>query len=199
MNKRILLAGILGGVALFFWEFAAHMGLPLGEAGMSALPNEAAVTASFKEVKADGLYFFPGGGYRSDMTSAEKQQAMEKAQAMMASGSPGGLLLLHPGGMKGMTGGQLGTQFAADVVSMLLAAFVVAQLGAVSFGARLLVTILLAALPALRSHIPLWNWYGFPGAYTSAQITIDVVGFAIGGAIVAKLTQSRSRTMAAAS
>ena len=93
----------------------------------------------------------------------------------------------------------MGTQFAADVASMLLAAFVIAQMGAASFGARFLVAILLALLPALRSHIPLWNWYGFPVTYTSAQITIDVVGFAIGGAIVAKMAQSRSRTMAAAS
>jgi hypothetical protein len=99
--------------------------------------------------------------------------------------------------MVGMTGGQLGTQFAADVVSMLLAAFVIAQMGSASFGSRFVVAVLLSLLPALRSHIPLWNWYGFPGVYTSAQITIDVVGFAIGGAIVAKLIQSRSGTMAA--
>jgi len=199
MSKRILLAGILAGVGLFFWEFAAHMALPLGEAGMSVLPNEAAVLPVLKEVKQDGLYFYPGGGWRSDMTSSEKQQAMEKAQALMASGTPGGLLLVHPGGMVGMTGGQLGTQFGADVVSMVLAAFVVAQMGAASFGGRFCVAILLALLPALRSHIPLWNWYGFPGTYTAAQITIDVVGFAIGGAIVAKMAQRRSKTMAAAS
>ena len=88
MSKRILLAGILAGVALFFWEFAAHMALPLGEAGMSVLPNEAAVLAAFKEVKQDGLYFFPGGGWRSDMTSAEKQQAMEKSHGHDGLGQP---------------------------------------------------------------------------------------------------------------
>ena len=197
MTKRILVAGILGGLALFVWEFVAHMALPLGEAGMSALPNEAAALATFKDVKQDGLYFFPGGGYRSDMTSAEKQQAMEKAAAMMAAGSPGGLLVLHPNGMRGMTPGQLGTQFAADVCSMLLAAFVVAQIGASSFGSRLVVTILLSLIPALRSHIPLWNWYGFPATYTMAQITMDVVGFAVGGAIVAKMVQVRARAAAA--
>jgi len=198
MTKRILLAGILGGLVLFVWEFVAHMMLPLGEAGMKGLTNETAVIAALKEqVKEDGLYFFPAGGWSSDMTADQKRQAMEKAQAMMANG-PGGLLLIHPNGMVGMTGGQLGTQCAGDIASMLLAAFVVAQVGAAAFGSRFLIAMLLSLLPAFRSHIPLWNWYAFPGTYTAAQITIDVVGFAAGGAIVAKMVQSRSRTMAAA-
>jgi hypothetical protein len=33
MTKNILLAGLLGGLALFAWESVAHMALPLGEAG----------------------------------------------------------------------------------------------------------------------------------------------------------------------
>ena len=40
MLKRILLAGVLGGIALFVWEGIAHEVLPLGEAGVKALPNE---------------------------------------------------------------------------------------------------------------------------------------------------------------
>jgi len=95
MTKRILLAGILGGLVLFVWEFVAHMMLPLGEAGIKGLTNETAVIAALKEqVKEDGLYFFPAGGWSSDMTADQKRQAMEKAQAMMANG-PGGLLLIH--------------------------------------------------------------------------------------------------------
>jgi hypothetical protein len=34
MAKKILLAGILGGLALFAWESLAHMVLPLGDAGI---------------------------------------------------------------------------------------------------------------------------------------------------------------------
>ena len=37
MSKKILLAGILGGLALFAWESVAHMALPLGEAGITDL------------------------------------------------------------------------------------------------------------------------------------------------------------------
>jgi hypothetical protein len=39
-ETRILLAGILGGIARFAWTSIAHMALPLGEAGIAEIPNE---------------------------------------------------------------------------------------------------------------------------------------------------------------
>jgi hypothetical protein len=36
---KILLAGILGAIAMFFWTAIAHMALPLGEAGVTEIPN----------------------------------------------------------------------------------------------------------------------------------------------------------------
>src|SRR5690242_8940730 len=113
MNKRILLAGLLGGLALFVWEFVAHMALPLGEAGVKALANEKAVIAYLKEnVKEEGFYFFPAPEDRPGMTAQEKQQAMAKAAASMAGG-PVGIMVIHPNGAPALTPGQLGTQFLA--------------------------------------------------------------------------------------
>jgi hypothetical protein len=40
---RSLLAGIVGGIAMFIWTSIAHMALPLGEAGINEIPNESAV------------------------------------------------------------------------------------------------------------------------------------------------------------
>lgn len=39
MGKRILLAGILGGIAMFAWSTIAHMVLPLGMTGFSEIPR----------------------------------------------------------------------------------------------------------------------------------------------------------------
>jgi hypothetical protein len=36
MTKRIILASVLGGIAMFIWTSTAHMVSPLGEAGISA-------------------------------------------------------------------------------------------------------------------------------------------------------------------
>ena len=47
--RRIVLGGILAGLALFLWESIAHMMLPLGEMGFKVMPNEPAFAAVLKE------------------------------------------------------------------------------------------------------------------------------------------------------
>jgi len=51
MVKRILLAGLVAGIALYVWESLAHMVLPLGELGVRGLGNEAAIIAAVKNFK----------------------------------------------------------------------------------------------------------------------------------------------------
>ena len=46
--KRIFLAGLLGGIAMFIWTSIAHMALPLGEAGIREIPNEAALLSAMR-------------------------------------------------------------------------------------------------------------------------------------------------------
>src|SRR5690242_18413345 len=46
MTMRVLIAGILGGVAMYIWSTIAHVALPLGQTGFSQMPNEAAVLAA---------------------------------------------------------------------------------------------------------------------------------------------------------
>lgn len=39
MTRRILLAGVLGGLAMFLWASVAHMVLGLGSLGIQDIPN----------------------------------------------------------------------------------------------------------------------------------------------------------------
>ena len=58
---KILLTGILGGIVMFIWTSVAHMALPLGEAGVREIPNEAAILSVVQSNIGDqtGLYIFP--------------------------------------------------------------------------------------------------------------------------------------------
>jgi hypothetical protein len=47
-RMRVLLAGILGGIVMFTWTSIAHMALPLGEAGLTEIPNESAVLSAMQ-------------------------------------------------------------------------------------------------------------------------------------------------------
>ena len=170
MTKRILLAALLGGIALFLWEFVAHMISGLGEAGVRGLDNEAAVMDALKQnIKTPGFYLFPAPQYKPGMTAEERRQCMREMQVKWSTGLSG-LMVVHPEGQPSLTGGQLMTQFGADLVVMLLAAVLLAQVGAAGFGARLLFVTSLAVVPILRSELPYWNWYGFPGVYLALSL-----------------------------
>ena len=58
---RILLAGVLGGIAMFVWTSIAHMALPLGGAGMGEIPNESVVFGAMQSSMGEktSLYIFP--------------------------------------------------------------------------------------------------------------------------------------------
>ena len=79
--SRILLAALLGGLALFVWESVAHMALPLGEAGVRGLgEHETPMLAAFKDhVKEPGFYYFPAPEDRPGLTRDQKGKAVEAA------------------------------------------------------------------------------------------------------------------------
>jgi hypothetical protein len=47
MAKRIVLAAVLAGMALFAWQWISHMVVGLGEVGIREIPNEDAALAAF--------------------------------------------------------------------------------------------------------------------------------------------------------
>ena len=67
---RILLAGVLGGIAMFVWTSIAHMALPLREAGINEIPNESVVLNAMQSSIGDktGLYIFPALGVGKNAT-----------------------------------------------------------------------------------------------------------------------------------
>jgi hypothetical protein len=93
---KILLAGILGGVAMFIWTSIAHMFLPLGEAGIREIPNESTVLSAMQSNIGEetGLYIFPGPGVGKNATREEKNEAMKHMGEKMAA-NPSGILMYH--------------------------------------------------------------------------------------------------------
>jgi hypothetical protein len=185
--KRILLGGILGGIAFFIWEGLAHEVLPLGEAGLKGLSNEPAVLVALKEnVKEPGFYIFPWMVQAPGLT---KDQAMQKTMEKSKAG-PAGIMIVHPEGIDFSMGSLLGTQCALDIVVMLLAAALVSWAGVLKgFGGRVMFVTLLGLFPTLSVDLPFWNWYRFPSAFTAAQFFEHLVGYFIGGLVVAAIVK----------
>ncbi len=192
MAKRVLLAGVLGAIAMFIWSFVAHMVLPLGYTGVREIPNEAVVLGAMQSSigQTSGLYLFPGLGAGPNPTSAQRNAAMKNYEPKLAA-NPSGLLIYHPPGAKGITGGKLGTEFLTEFVEALLAVVLLAQTRIGSFAGKAGFITLVGIVAAITANIPYWNWYGFPGNYTAAYMTTQIVGYLAAGLVAAAVVKNR--------
>src|SRR5438067_7336694 len=128
MMMRILLAGLLGAIAMFIWQFLAHMVLPLGEMGVSEIPNESAVTGAMINNIGNrpGFYFFPGSGLGAEASKADRQKAME-AMAKDYETKATGILVYRPPGDRSFSFPKwLMREFLFQLVQALLAAWLLA-------------------------------------------------------------------------
>lgn len=193
MTTRVLLAGIFGGVVLFFWNFVAHdLITPLGEMGIRFMQNEDAVTSTLQTNLGDtgGFYYFPTGGLRPGASGEQKRDAMKKAEEQMASGASG-VLIYRPKRVFNFPK-RLGIQFATDLAEAFLAVFLLAQTGIRGFGGKVGFVFTAGILAAITTNVPYANWYGFPKDFTLAQMIIQTVGFLLVGILAALVFPKRS-------
>jgi hypothetical protein len=188
--RRILLAGLAGGVAMFVWASVAHMALPLGSTGVSQIEaNEQPVLAQMQQTlgRKSGMYLFP---------AMDKGGSMQDYERKLAA-SPSGLLIYHPPGQPGMTAGQLLTEFLTELAQALLAAFLLAQTRLHGYGSRVAFVAAAGVLASLATNVSYWNWYGFPAAYTVAYMIIEIGGFLAAGLAIAALSKPQAAAAAA--
>lgn len=179
--KKIVLAAFAGGLVLFVWGAVSHMATPLGEMGLSNLPNEEPVlNALGASIPEPGLYFYPGFDMKN-ATDEERAAWEEKIKT-----GPSGLLLYRPSGGEAMSPRQLGSEVLSNVFAAWIAAIVVAMISA-PFGRRVLIVGLLGLFAWLSISASHWIWYGFPTAFVGAELVDQVVGWLLAGLVIAKI------------
>jgi hypothetical protein len=192
---KILLAGILGAVAMFIWTSIAHMALPLGEAGISEIPNEQAVLATMQTNIAEksGLYFFPGLGVGPNATREEKNEAMKQEAAKMASGPSG--ILIYNYARPFAFGKALTIEFITELVEAILVVFLLAQTTITSFFGRVGFVLVAGILAAIATNVSYANWYGFPCLYTASHMFTQIIGFLCVGIVAAFVLPKRGPSL----
>ena len=190
--KRVLLAAIVGGIAMFIWSWLAHDVLPLGEAGIKNLPNESGAMSALQTATGDkrGLYMF-GAGLSENPTAEEKSKAMKEMNERFAK-SPSGLLMYYPAGRQMNIGQLLGVEFATEFLQALLVLFLLSQTVLTGFGGKFGFVFVAGILAAIATNISYWNWYGFPKHYIGAYMLIQIIGFAVVGLVAAPLVRTKS-------
>lgn len=176
---RIIGAGIVGGIVMFCWGAAAHMGLQTDLLFMRSLPAESPLTAEMKSTfRERGFYFFPG------MNEQDKSEAAMKAWEEKLKAGPRGVVIFDPTGSEVMGMGQLGTEFASNIAAALLLAIALAHIQA-SWAKRAFLAGLLGVFAVLSIDASYWNWYRFPDGFVIASLIEQGVGWLLAGAAIA--------------
>jgi len=186
-GTRILLAGLLGAIAMFAWTFVAHTLLPLGEAGVKNTANDEGLLTELKSTvkNKEGLYIYPTMGLAPDATHAEQSAAMEK-YAQKLEKNPSGFFIFHPAGSRPMNMGKFLTiEFITELCEAILAVWLLAQTRIVTFGGRIGFVIAAGIMAAIATNVSYWNWWGFPTVYTVSYMFIELVGFFLVGIVAA--------------
>ena len=172
--RRILIAGVLAGLAMFAWEFVAHTFLGFGEMGLSSLPNDGAVRAALAAQlgNADGLFFYP---------------TIQMGET--PSPGPWGLLLYHPAWS--FSWAVLGWEALVEIVMGLGLAVLVALAAPATFARRMAIAALAGVAAAVAVSPSYSLWFGFPWAYTAAQMIVAFGDYLVGGAVIAWLLGRR--------
>jgi hypothetical protein len=182
-KMRIILAGLLGAIAMYAWTSIAHMATPLASTGISRMSDEQPVLDAMKKgVGAkSGFYFFP-------WVDPNDPQMMEKEGALMKT-NPSGFMIYHPPGASTDMTPMLVKEFLKEFVQSVIAAFLVSLTVLTGYLARAGFVALIGVFAALGADTSYWIWYGFPLNYTLATITIELVGAVAAGLVIAAIVK----------
>lgn len=188
---RVILAALIGGVAIFCWGAAVHM-LPSHEmTGIKSLPSDRVLLPQMKQLIPDpGFYFFPGMD-ETDTSEQAQKEWMERLQQ-----GPTGILVFRPEGGEAMSMAQLGREYGSNTISALIIAIVLSQVRG-GRAKRGMIGGLLGVLAWMMVDVSYWNWYGFPDAMMLASLVEQGGGGLLGGLGIA-LVLGRDRAMAVA-
>ena len=185
MAKRMLLAGILGGIALFVWGGLSHTVLGLGERGVQQLAQPGVTDAMKASIPQAGFYFFPPADSSGKIRPEDTNGAW-------------GMLIYHPSGATSGMGRQLTIEFVLNVIQALVAAFLLSLApGLTGYVSRVGFVMLAGLLAGAAMSIEYWTWYGFPTNYTVGFLADRCIGFMILGMVVAAFIKPATAIMQA--
>ena len=169
----MLIAGVVGALAMFFWIFIAHMALPLGEAGIRQIDNEEPLLAAMKStLHSPGMYMFPKMDVGGDQAANEKK---------IAAG-PSGLLVYFPA-RDFQFGKSLVIEFATELVLVMVGMYLLTLTRIGTFAGRLGFFALLGLSVATATNVSYWNWYGYSATYTLAYSFTGWAGYLCAGLV----------------
>ena len=189
---EIFLAALLGALAMFLWEFVAHILPRSAKPGLGLCRSRMPFRRRFSRPSATRLECsgFPTGGLTDNRRKTRMRKAMERIMEEMKT-KPSGLSSTSQPEQSLISEKPWRSSSSPTSFKALLAAWLLTQTQLITFGSRVGFVLVAGVLAAIATNIPLWNWHGFDGTFTMANVFMEIAGFFFAGlAIVAVLKRS---------
>lgn len=192
--KKIVFAGILGGIILWVWGFLSWVVLPLHQSAMHAVPNETEIIAALgRSLPEKGTYVFPMMPKGDAGLQGAAQEAAMAAYMQKYQSGPTGMIFYDPAGkdpfmLNQMIAGLLIFMLSAGIVAWLLSrSTAIAE----SFLSRVIYCGMVGTLIAIGCYLSDWNWMGFSFDWTKALMVDSIVGWLLAGLGISAIVKQK--------
>ncbi len=188
--KRILFAGLLGGVAAWTWGAIVWVALGLHLPSINSFSDPAPIKAALSAADGQGtsgMYWVPSLKHSADMAE-EDQVAAQEAWMDEATEGPYAIVYLHPEGVNAHSMHYLWKGLLLEILAATLAAWILAlacACGPLPYMKRVAVVATLGVFSAIVAPILGWNYMHFPGEWTLNLVFDHVTTWAVAGLAIA--------------
>ena len=191
---KIALASLAGGVTLFVWGALSHSILPFSESALHGFKSDDAVTRAILEnAPTSGIYFLPYIPQKSNGMPEEQFEATRKSAEEKMQQGPFVLASVRLGPM-GLFGNYLTIQLLTDILTALLVCLILVRTKDLVFKNAVVTSMCTGLTGFAAITLPEWNWYAFSTAFTLAELFDIIVGFFLGGSVMAWILGRRGKS-----
>jgi hypothetical protein len=179
---RVILAGILGGVVMFFCGFVEHV--IIGWAQPTVLPRDQEFLDAVKGLSAPpDVYYFPKMG--GDVPKDEQERAAERYKQ-----GPSGLLIIGRPGEDPIATQRMVLEALSNVLVAFIAAWILAQLmPGTGFFQRWRIVLLMGVAAWLSMDASYAIWYAFSWDFIREQLFCALFEWGVAGVVIAAIVK----------
>lgn len=189
--KRVLIAGLAGGFAVFVWTAISWMGIGWHNVDMRNIPNGDQVIAELSQhLDEEAIYHYPG------MPGSDEGMSEEAYIEKFKKGPVINMLVYSPAGFDPMSPMAFLSGLFFNILSALLAAYLLSMaVGKLpGYGQRVLFVAVLGVFAAIVGPIMEWNWWHFPTGFSMVNAADSIVTWTIAGLVLGKLIQPETES-----
>lgn len=177
MWKSLIRCGIIGGIVVFLWMTLEWAVLPTHRKLINQFTESAEVSSAItKYAPHDGIYVIT----QCDTKDQEKAKQNGPFIFMNIKRDANCNSMVRP-----MIQAIIMQMAAAFLITYLLL-----QTRAMKYWGRVWFVTIIGVVVAILGFLPAWNWWQFPAAWTFLEVFDIIVGWFLGGLVIAKLVKN---------